>query len=326
MPSGPPTPLQPQSGRSHRHRFESPFWRKILVGGVRHIPQSVQRATMPMWAGIFYALVPSARRTVEANLTRVLGDASPLVSHVRSFRLFVNYAQSIANMYSAYLGHALPVDATFEGREKLLAAMAQGRGAIVVTGHIGYWSIAPFVMERSGIAAPTMAMAEEPNAQLHEFEQRFRKKWKIIYTTGSPFASLELASVLRRGEMIGMQLDRFTGGSVVKLPFFGKEAAFPLGPATLARATRAPLVPVFMVREGSKGFRARTEDPIEVAHTRDRDRDLREATARIVAVYESYVRRYPFQWFNFHDFWASPPAAAQPSPPVEDRAMGANGR
>jgi Kdo2-lipid IVA lauroyltransferase/acyltransferase len=324
MQAGPSQP-QRESGRAHRHRFESPFWREVMLLGVKHIPQPLQRATMPLWAGIFYALVPKARRTVEANLTRVLGEASPAVTHLRSYRLFINYAQSITNTYAAYLGQQLPVDPAFEGREKLLAAQAQGRGAIVVTGHLGYWSISPFVMERTGVSAPTMAMAEEPNSRLHRWEQQFRKKWKVVYTTGSPFASLELAAVLRRGEVVGMHIDRIVGGSFIKLPFFGKEAPFPLGPATLARATRAPLVPVFMVREGKKGFRARTEDPIEVAHTRDRERDLREATARAVAVYEAYVRRYPFQWFNFHDFWATPPEAAPPST-VEDHAVGANGR
>ena len=121
-----------------------------------------------------------------------------------------------------------------------------------------------------------------------------------------------------------MHLDRYTGGNSIKLPFFGREAAFPLGPATLARATRAPLVPVFMVREGAKGFRATTEDPIEVAHTRDRERDLREATAKAVAVYESYVRRHPLQWYNFHDFWATPERAAEEAPPSV-RAMNGGG-
>jgi lauroyl/myristoyl acyltransferase len=307
------------AGRSHRHRFETPFWRKVFLFGVKNIPQPIQRASMPMWARIFYALVPSARRIVEANLKQVLGEAPPGRTHWRSFQLFVNYAQSITNMYALYLGQSLPVEPVFDGREKLLAAKAQGRGAIIVTGHLGYWSLGPFVMEKSGVGAPTMAMAEEPNQKLYAFEQQFRKKWRIIYTTGSPFSSLELASVLRRGELVGMHLDRHTGGSFVRVPFFGKEAAFPLGPATLARATRAPLVPVFMVREGAKGFRAKAEDPIEVAHTRDRERDLYEATARLVAVYEAYVRRYPLQWFNFHYFWATP---EPPEATTRDQAVG----
>ena len=311
-------------GRSYRHRFETPFWRRVMMLGIKHFPQSLQRATMPLWAGIFYILVPKARRIVEANLRVVLGEAPAALEHWRSYQLFINYAQSITNMYDLYVGQKLPVDPVFEGREKLLAARAQGRGAVVVTGHLGYWSLGPFVLEKSGVGAPVMAMAEEPNAKLQEFEQRFRARFRIIYTTGSPFSSLELASVLRRGEMVAMHLDRTIGGNSIKLPFFGREASFPLGPATLARATRAPLVPVFMVREGARGFRARTEDPIEVAHTRDRERDLREATAKAVAVYESYVRRYPLQWYNFHDFWATPaPAEAEAEPSPGPRAANA---
>jgi KDO2-lipid IV(A) lauroyltransferase len=258
---------------------------------------------MPLWAGIFYALVPSARRAAEGNLAQVTGDRGARL-HRRSFRLFINYAQAIANTYAMYLGQKLPVDPIAGGREKLARLKEEGRGAIFVTGHLGFWSLSPFVMEKAGLAPPVLAMAEEPNQALQEFEQRFRQRWRIVYTTGSPFASLELAAVLRRGETVAMQLDRHLGGPRLAVPFFGRPAAFPLGPATLARITRAPLVPVFMVREGPRGFHARVEDPIYVAHSRDREADIREATARVVAIYESYVRRYPLQWFNFHDFWA----------------------
>ena len=56
----------------------------------------------------------------------------------------------------------------------------------------------------------------------------------------------------------------------------------------------------------------RDDDEIEVAHTSDRDADVREATARVVAVYERYVRQYPEQWFNFFDFW-NPPQPPRPT-------------
>ena len=308
-----PGPVAP--GRAHRHRFESPFWRKLLLAGIRHIPPNLQRASMPLWAGIFYSLVPSARRNVEGNLRRVLGDGPAWKAHLQSYKLFVNYAQSITNMYALYLGQPLPVEPEFHGRERLVAARAQGRGMIMVTGHLGSWSLGPFLLERTGFGAPVMAMAEEPNVRLQEFEQRFRQRWRIVYTTGSPFASLELASVLRRGETVGMQLDRHMGGPHVLLPFFGRPAPFPLGPAMLARATRAPIVPVFMVREGATGFASRVEEPIEVRRTANRQADLIEATARVVAIYEAYVRRYPYQWFNFHDFWAEPVPPRAPRAP-----------
>lgn len=296
------------TGLAHRHRYETPFWRRVFLGGVKYIPQPLQIASMPMWAGIFYALVPSARRNVEANLDRVLGPAPQTSRSLRSFRVFVNYAQSITNMYALYLGQRLPVEPILSevGRAVLRRALAPGRGAILLTGHLGFWSLGPFMMERFGLGVPVLAMAEEPNAELQRFEEQFRRKWRIVYTTGSPFAGLELAGLLRRGEMVAMQFDRHVGEACALVPFLGEAAPFPLGPATLARATGAPLVPVFMVREGLRGFRVTVENPVEVSRTADRADDIRQATERVVSVYQDYVRRYPYQWFNFHDFWARP--------------------
>jgi KDO2-lipid IV(A) lauroyltransferase len=296
---------QQVAGRAFRHKFDGPFWRKFLLGGVRHIPQSIQRASMPMWAGIFYGLVPQARRAVEQNQARVLGPMPAPLVKARSFRTFVNYAQAITNLYALHLGQELPVDAQFEGHEYLNPIIAEKRGAIAVTGHMGYWQITPFLMAaRSWLPQMTMAMAEEPNQKLGEFEQQFRQKLRIVYTTSSPFATIELANVLRRGEFVGMQMDRVMGGAYQMFDFFGHPAPFPIGSATLGRATGAPLVPVFVIAGRSrKRCHIIVEKPIEVAHTRDRQSDIREAMSRVVEVYERYVRAYPEQWFNFYDFW-----------------------
>ena len=295
-------------GRSFRHRFEGPFWRRVFLGGVRHIPQALQHASMPMWAGIFYTLVPRARRIVEQNLERVAGPADAVETKRRSFRLFVNYAQAITNMYALHLGQPLPVEADFEGHENLRDVIENKRGAVTVTAHMGYWQVTPFLMAaRPWLPPMTMAMAEEPNAKLAEYEQQFRSKFKIVYTTASPFATIELANILRKGEFVGMQMDRHLGGAHLMLPFCGREAPFPIGPATLARATRSPIVPVFVIiKPDRRKCTVMVEAPIEVAHTRDRDGDTRDAMARLVAVYERYVRTYPEQWFNFYDFWKGP--------------------
>jgi KDO2-lipid IV(A) lauroyltransferase len=299
------------AGRAFRHRFEGPFWRRVLTTGLRHMPQSVQRASMPMWAGIFYSLVPSARRMVEANLAQALGPAGPLETKARSYRLFVNYAQAITNLYCLHLGQKLPVEADFVGYDSVRQVLAEKRGMIAITGHMGFWQITPFLMaNRRWLPPMTMAMAEEPNRQLGEFERQFREKLRIVYTTASPFASIELANILRRGEMVGMQIDRHLGGAHVMLPFCGRPAPFPIGPATLARATSCPLLPVFVIAHPDRRkCTVSVEPPIEVSRTANRDADARQAMAKVVAVYERYVRAYPEQWFNFHDFWAPPSTA-----------------
>ena len=307
-----------QPGRAFRHLLDGPGLRKFMMSSLDAIPQSVQRATMPFWAALAYGLVPEARKIVERNLTQVLGPASSLESHRRTYRLFVNYAQAIANLYVLHLGQELPVDPEFQGYDNLREILREQRGAIAVTGHIGFWQITPFICaRRSWFPAMTMAMAEEPNQKLRAVEDQLRAKFRIVYTTTSPFASIQLANILRKGEFVGMQMDRHLGGSHVMVPFCGKPAPFPLGPATLGRATRCPILPVFVTASPDRRrCTFRVEEPIEVAHTRDRDTDVYEATAKTVAIYQRYVQTYPEQWFNFHDFWQAPAPPAPGTPTV----------
>ena len=153
----------------------------------------------------------------------------------------------------------------------------------------------------------TMAMAEEPNQRTAEFEARYRQKLRIVYTTRGPLALVECARLISEGQLVGMQMDRHAGGAYVMVDFFGTPAPFPTAPASLARATGAPLMQVFIIAEGDRRLcQFYVEEPICVPRTRDREADVAEATRRLVAVYERYVRRYPEQWFNFFDFWEAP--------------------
>jgi len=293
-------------GQSFRHRFEGPFFRNLMLAGIERIPLALQQASLPLWAGIFYGALPAARRAVESNLRRAVGPLSPLAERRRSFRLFVNYARSLTDMYGLYLGRDLPLEVCFLGRENVYRVMASGRGAVAITGHLGAWQVTPFVIGRTGELPPlTMAMAEEPHGGAHGFESQLRSRFNVVYTTSSPFALIGLQKRLREGEIVGMQLDRTPGGPHLDVPVFGAPAPFPLGAATLARTSGCPLIPVFAVYTGVRQITVHYEEPIEVPHTRDRAGDLGRATAAAVAVYQRYVRRWPEQWFNFFDFWGA---------------------
>ena len=50
------------TARAFRHVFEGPFFRRLMLRGIQSIPPSIQRATMPLWAVLFYLLLPQARR------------------------------------------------------------------------------------------------------------------------------------------------------------------------------------------------------------------------------------------------------------------------
>jgi lauroyl/myristoyl acyltransferase len=284
------------------HRLQTAFWRRALLWGSRHLPPPAKLVTMPLWAAIPFVLVPRARRQIAHNLERVMGPSR--AGPARAYGVLLSFAQSLANSYAAHGGRGLEVKAQIFGSERLAAAKAEGRGVIVATGHIGPWQLGPYLLEQAGYGPVTLAMAREVDAGAQQVEDglELRQRFRVVYTDGT-FAALELLRVLRQGGIVAVQMDR-TSGASLRVPFVGGEATFASGPAALARAAEAPIVPAFFIATGPFRVRVDVGEPIWVARTGKREQDVDSATRALATAYEACVREHPYQWYAFHDFWA----------------------
>ena len=112
-----------------------------------------------------------------------------------------------------------------------------------------------------------------------------------------------LNNALADGEIASLPGDRVFGSKkTVLCPFFGEPAPFPAGPFTLAAQRGAPVLLVFVMKEGRRRYKVlleRLPDP-EGATRQERVQFLADAYA---AALEAVVRQYPEQWYNFYDFW-----------------------
>jgi KDO2-lipid IV(A) lauroyltransferase len=77
----------------------------------------------------------------------------------------------------------------------------------------------------------------------------------------------------------------------------------PVGPAALARATGALLVPIFSFREGRQRYHIVIRQPVAVERTANREADVAAATERLAAHLEWAIRERPHQWFCFRRLW-----------------------
>ena len=83
--------------------------------------------------------------------------------------------------------------------------------------------------------------------------------------------------------------------------------------ALLALKTKAPVVPVFMIRN-SRDFTAKFLPELPLIQTGDRIRDIEANTAQYNRVIEEMVRQYPDQWFWVHQRWKTRSYCPWPSP------------
>jgi KDO2-lipid IV(A) lauroyltransferase len=198
------------------------------------------------------------------------------------------------------------------GWDHIEAARAGGRGVILVTGHLGHWELGGALLAQRGVPI-TIVTLEEPSNGLTRWRDEYRRRLGIKTVTvgqGREFAFLELIKVLERGECVAMLVDRPYFGSGSPVNFFGREVEFSSAPALLWQHTGAAVLPVFVVRHRRSRYLSFAEPPLEMQAAPDKRTALRLNTQKIASVFESIIRRYPDQWFNYV------PAFPPPAPPT----------
>lgn len=293
------------------------WWRRVAMLGSVYGPEWWKRYSPPMIAAIIFALVSPNRRGAIANMRRVLGTGETSVTTTAALKIFVEFARCMTETFEYFGPKPGPMRVDIPEPDLLDAALAAGRGAVVVTGHLGNWDVAAARLLKYGRPV-TVVMAHEANASTHDFQRRMRagQDFQVVYSDESMFSSLPLVRALRSNEVVAMQLDRTNpNGRTLELPFFGAPARFSAGPFHLARVAHAPVIPCFAPRLGVRHYEIRFGGMHHVSE-RPRKVGIEEVAALAVADFEAIVREFPCQWFQFADFWAGPDAALTRGQPL----------
>ena len=204
--------------------------------------------------------------------------------------------------------------AELRGREHIEAALERGRGAILLTGHLGNWEIAGCRIAAEGYPVSAIARAQR-DTDITEYVRRTRETlgMKVLHRSVAVRGSLR---ALRDNEMLGILLDQNAGDDGVFVDFFGHLASTAPGAAAFALTTGAAVLPTFSFRKPDGTHIIELSEPVPLVNTGDRERDIRENTARYTKIIEERIRAHPEQWFWLHKRWkARPPEeSAAPTP------------
>jgi KDO2-lipid IV(A) lauroyltransferase len=196
---------------------------------------------------------------------------------------------------------------TYDGIENLHHALtlAEKRGAIILTAHYGNFELLPLAHSMYG---HRLAMIHRPNRN-PSIDREIRR---VRTSFGAEIierkqAGLAMVKFLRRKYQVAVALDLDVRDGVF-VDFFGMKACTSDGVARIAMATRAPVVPAFMVRDGDSPRHRITVLPVvEMVPSRDREEYVRENTQRMTAAIEMIIRRHPNHWNWIHRRWKTRP-------------------
>jgi KDO2-lipid IV(A) lauroyltransferase len=237
---------------------------------------------------------PGGRSRLAANLRRLLPRADRAMVRAVTREYYRNHyiSQLLVMVYPRLSRAGLDRLTTVEGAEHLEAALAAGRGAVLVHGHFGPeqlalagWSLLGHDcvqvghLTDEGLSAVGRAVAYR---QRRRCEARI--PGEIVEATGAVWPLLRRLRagtvVLTSGDGSGRQ-ERI--GRHIPLPFFGHSVSFPTGPARMARAAGVPLLPVFVVRGQETPYAIVIEPPIAASDVTAATREFVERYAARVA-------------------------------------------
>lgn len=196
----------------------------------------------------------------------------------------------------------------FEGRDHLDRVLAQGKGAFLLTAHLGNWELAGLALAASGYRFSAVGRRIK-NPRVDALVRRLRERFggRLI---PHRHAVRPVLRALRDGGVVGFLLDqRALSREGIRSEFFGRPVSTNRGLATLALRTETPVVPAFCRREGT-GFVAWSEPPVEPPPQGTREDRIRAFTRTFDRVVEGAVRRCPEQWFWVHRRWRLPEGLA----------------
>lgn len=281
-------------------RYDAGFWRAFARFGATQLPRPVLRHS-PGPIGVLVGVSnPETREQVLGNLRLIHGPRTVLEETFDVAATFAAFGHCLAEGLAA--GAETPPTFRYglEGREHLLRAQADRRGAVVVTAHVGSWDVAGSVMAKRGFDL-AIAMAPERDVAARSISDaaRSRAGVKVFHVGADPLAALPLARHVREGGAVALQIDRVPAGMrAVPTRLFGRDWALPVGPFQLAQATGAPLLPIFTARLGFLHHLVVCDAPIRL-QKRASAAELAVAVRQVAHALERHVARFPTQWFHF---------------------------
>jgi len=264
----------------------------------------------PSWrARLLYALLPLRRQVVLDNLQRVYGDTADAAEIKRLAQAHYGHLGRLLweFLWYPWLPRARKLAMVrVEGLDDLLAAHAQGKGVLVLTGHFGNFEVA---------TSAGLASFPQAHGRFHFVRRPIRPEWLDRLVTRR-FRKAGFGVLPKRGGLDAI-LDRLAAGDLVVFPFdqhaqrkdgvevefFGHPAGTFRSLSVIALSTGAPVVPASSWREPDGHHVLRFEKPLYAVEQADANEAIRQSTREFNRALELLIVRRPEQWWWVHRRW-----------------------
>ena len=280
---------------------------KLMGACVSRLPNSLALVVGAGFGRLAFWFAATERCRACEQLRRSLNISDNRRATVIAKRCFENLGKNVVEFLRFPFMDAAQLQriVILEGASHIEAALARGKGAIILTGHFGNWELLAASISAQ-VAPLTPIVRELRSARLNTLVSSYRAQ--AGYATIDRDTGLRSAlRCLKRNQLLGIVADVDTKVNGVFVDFFGKPAYTPYSPVAIALKTGAAILPSFIIRQPDGTHRAIIEPPLALERAAVNEEELVVNTQKFTKIIEGYIRRYPEQWVWMHERWKTCP-------------------
>jgi lauroyl/myristoyl acyltransferase len=271
------------------------------------------RAAWALWDGLARLGAACLRRTRRRLVARLQLAYPARADRVLTERIAAEFLRNAIRRFGddlllprfARCGGLGPVELVHP--ERLAAALARGRGALLVSGHFMASRVARQHLAAIGHPAAVVRNLAPRDSSAGRLGRRGIQRRYVDFLTsvigeqiaiGDPDCSLKMMARLRAGGLVDVHVDAAFSRVIEHREFLGVRYPFAGGAFHLAWIVGAPVLPVHCTGS-SRRLRIEFGVPIDPQDEPDRDAFVAGALDRAVAGLERQIRAAPAEW----DLW-----------------------
>jgi len=276
---------------------------------VRLLPLSWARFIARRLADTAFYAIPVRKKVVVGNLALSFPEKTSGEIHSIAHSVYRQFAQTMVELlfFPKLSKEDMQRMVTMENLSVLNEALQGGKGAVLVGAHFGNWELMGAALAQ--VHPVTFVVGQQQNIKVDDLLNSYRlgKGIKIIPLK---LALRGVMRTLKNNEFIAILADQDAHEHGAFVPFFGRPASTPKGPAMFALRAGCPVIMGHIFREQGK-FRVVFEKVPQPPLTGDEETDIRNYTAAHVSLLEKHTREHPDHWFWLHRRWKTKPPATQ---------------
>lgn len=289
------------------------FWVQTLVG-LSHDWPEIMHGLRGVGVWFVWNCSPKVREATRANAGRILGDKGSPQDRKRLAKAmigsFYDFLLDIGRHKALDAEQLVDQVESIQGADAYAQARSAGKGAILVTAHLGSFEVGAAVL-KSRESRVHVVFQRDPMPVFERLRSDQHRRVGLIEAPVNPASGedawnvwLGLRDALLQNEVVLMQGDRVMPGQRgSRIPFLGGHIVMPPGPVKLALATGAPIIPVCSPRTAAGRVRIIMEEPIWVTpRTLDRS-EPHPAELQLAKVLERWLSQFADQWMMVQKVW-----------------------